>query len=106
MDNLIDSSGCGNASSTGGWLSARVNELLADRYGNLPVWVRAPKRGVEFYTGFSRAKLYEGAVNRHFRSASIREPGQTKGTRLFHLGSVLAYIEKCETAAGGAGKQA
>ena len=69
---------------------------MGDREGNFPVWVRSPKKGLEFYTGLSRAKLYQGAADGHFRSVSIREPGQTKGTRLFHLGSILRYIESCE----------
>jgi hypothetical protein len=65
----------------------------------LPVWIRSPKSGPEFYTGFSRAKLYEGAAAGHFRSVSIREPGQLKGTRLFHLASILDFIETREAAA-------
>jgi hypothetical protein len=80
-------------------VSERVRQLLAERDNPLPVWVRAPKHGHEHYCGFSRAKLYEGAAKGHFRSASIREPGQVKGTRLFHLGSILAFIERCETSA-------
>lgn len=78
---------------------AKVTELLNDQQNGLPVWIRSPKRGVEFYSGFSRAKLYEGAGKGHFRSVSIREPGQVKGTRLFHLQSILLFIEKCEQAA-------
>lgn len=77
----------------------RVNELLGDREGALPVWIRSPKSGTEFYTGFSRSKLYELADRGHIRSVSIREPGQIKGTRLFHLQSTLAYIERCEAEA-------
>ena len=82
-------------------LSPRASELLADQYRGFPVWVRAPKQGVEFYCGLSRSKLYEGTAKRHFRSVSIREPGQTKGTRLFHLGSILEYIDRCEAAGKG-----
>jgi len=81
----------------------RVNELLGDREGALPVWIRSPKSGTEFYTGFSRSKLYELADKRHIRSVSIREPGAIKGTRLFHLQSTLAYIERCEAAATAEG---
>lgn len=78
---------------------AKARELLQDQANGLPVWIRPPKIGVEFYTGFSRAKLYEGAGKGHFRSVSIRQPGQVKGTRLFNLASILAFIEKCEQAA-------
>ena len=75
---------------------AKARELLQDQANGLPVWIRPPKIGVEFYTGFSRAKLYEGASKGHFRSVSIRQPGQVKGTRLFNLQSILEFIEKCE----------
>jgi hypothetical protein len=82
-------------------VSPKAAELLGDRTaGNLPVWVRAPRTGeVEHYTGFSRAKLYELATEGKIRSVSIREPGAIKGTRLFHLASILAFIEACEQAA-------
>ena len=33
------------------------------------------------------------------RSVSIREPGRIKGVRLFHLASILAFIERCEAGA-------
>ena len=72
---------------------------MGDRDGNLPVWVRAPKHGHEFFSGCSRAKLYEWAGKRFIRSVSIREPGRIKGVRLFHLASILAFIERCEMAA-------
>jgi hypothetical protein len=74
----------------------RVNELLGERQGRLPVWIRSPKSGPEFYTGFTRSKLYEAASKGYIRSVSIRQPGQIKGTRLFELNSILAFIEKCE----------
>ena len=77
-------------------IPARARELLQDQAAGLPVWIRPPKSGVEFYSGFSRSKLYEEANNRHIRSVSIRAPGQVKGTRLFHLQSILTFIERCE----------
>jgi hypothetical protein len=77
-------------------MPAKARELLSDQSNGFPVWIRSPKTGVEFYSGFSRAKLYEGAGKGHFRSVSIREPGQVKGTRLFHLQSILDFIAKCE----------
>ena len=75
---------------------SRANELAAERQGALPVWVRPPKSGHEFYSGTSRAKLYEWAGKGYIRSVSIREPGQIKGSRFFLLASILAFIEKCE----------
>jgi hypothetical protein len=59
-----------------------------------PVWIRAPKEGPEYWTGFSRAKLYELAKEGRIRSRSIRGPGQKKGTRLFELESILALIQE------------
>lgn len=76
--------------------SPRVSEYLGDRVNLMPVWVRAPKRGVEHFSGFSRTKLYKLAGENRIRSVSIREPGQIKGTRLFNLQSILSYVESCE----------
>jgi hypothetical protein len=77
-------------------LSARVEEFLQERYSGLPVWIRAPKKGGDYYCGFTRAKLYQLATERHIRTASIHEPGKLRGTRLFHLQSILDYIAECE----------
>jgi hypothetical protein len=76
-------------------VSARASELLSDRDGPLPVWVRSPKIGSEHYSGFGRSKLYELAAKGKIESRSIREPGQIKGTRLFNLRSILDFIESC-----------
>jgi hypothetical protein len=85
---------------------ARVETLLAERHEGLPVWIRSPKSGTEHFTGLSRSKLYDGAQRGHWRSVSIREPGQIKGTRLFHLGSILTFIERHEAAAATEAVQA
>jgi hypothetical protein len=79
--------------------TSRAAQLAAERDGNLPVWVRAPKHGHEFYSGCSRPKLYEWAAKGFIRSVSIREPGRIKGVRLFHLASIFAFFEQCETSA-------
>jgi hypothetical protein len=81
-------------------LATKAAELLAERDRWLPVWIRSPKSGPEHYSGFSRAKLYELAGGGKIRSVSIREPGQVKGVRLFHLGSILDFVARCEAAAG------
>ena len=80
-------------------LSPTAKELLQDQSNGQPVWIRSPKQGVEFYSGFSRAKLYELAGTGAIRSVSIRERGAIKGTRLFNLSSILTFIEKCEQSA-------
>ena len=77
-------------------VAVRVEELLNDRDGLLPIWIRSPKTGPEHYTGLTRSKLYELAAKGKIESRSIREPGQVKGTRLFNLRSILDFIESCE----------
>ena len=44
-------------------LSTTAAELMAERQGQLPVWIRSPKSGPEHYVGFTRAKLYELSAN-------------------------------------------
>jgi hypothetical protein len=65
-------------------------------FPRIPYWIRPPKTGQEPYTGIARTKLFELAKLGHIRSTSLREPGQRKGTRLFHLGSILEFIEQSE----------
>lgn len=92
-----ETSTCGNAPvATPAKIAARsrkVDELLGDRNHSLPVWIRASTIGPEHYSGFGRSKLYELAHRNLIDSRSIREPGQTRGTRLFRLQSILDYIE-------------
>ena len=73
--------------------AAQTITAQPERQSVLPVWVRAPKTGLEYYTGCSRAKLYAWARAGFIRSRSIRMPGCGKGVRLFNLQSVLAFIE-------------
>ena len=95
----INNTGGATAQQTSRPVPAKARELLQDRDAGLPVWIRSPKQGVEFHSGLSRSKLYELAGKRHIRSVSIREPGQVKGTRLFHLQSILDFIAQCEASA-------
>jgi hypothetical protein len=88
--------GGSNARETTRPIPEKARELLNDQHNGRPEWVRPPKNGVEFYSGFSRARLYQGAADGEFRSVSIRKPGMVKGTRLFHLQSILDFIAKCE----------
>lgn len=81
-------------------LAPRAAEYLAETDGARPVWVRAPKSGLEFHSSTSRSKLYEWAGKGFIRSVSIREPGQVKGCRLFNLGSILDFIASCEVEGG------
>jgi hypothetical protein len=76
----------------------KLRELMQDRDGPLPVWVRARVGQREYFTGLSRSKFYELAASGSIRSVSLREPGQVKGVRLFELASILKYIERCAAA--------
>ena len=77
-------------------------ERSQDAFKPMPVWVRAPVTGPEHYSGLTRAKLYQLDRERRIRSVSIQEPGQSRGCRLFHLESILRFIESCEEMPQGA----
>jgi len=75
-------------------LSPTTAELLQDRDGSLPVWVRAPRKGHEHYSGLTRPKLYHLAALGVIQTKSLREPGRVRGVRLFNLRSILEFIER------------
>lgn len=74
----------------------RGADLLLERDGNLPVWVRAPARGLEPHTGLSRGRMYALYRDGLVRTASLRPKGAVRGVRLFNLKSLLDYINSCE----------
>lgn len=76
-------------------LTPHATELLAERDGPKPVWIRSPKHGTEPYTGLTRAKLYQLAGEGRIETRCLRETGRIRGVRLFSLQSVLAYIDRC-----------
>jgi hypothetical protein len=97
MPNASEISDVGrNAQQTTRPMPAKARKLLQDQSNGLPVWIRPPKQGVEFYSGLSRAKLYELGGKGRIVTRSIREPGAIKGTRLFLLKSILDFIGQCE----------
>jgi len=71
-----------------------TSSIARTETSQLPIWIRAPKTGLDFLTGLSRPKLYQLAGEGKIRSRSLREEGQKKGTRLFHLQSILDFIEQ------------
>jgi hypothetical protein len=71
-------------------------QVIKETMNGTPLWVRAPMRGTEHYSGLSRSKLYQLARAGRIKTASIREAHQLKGTRLFYLPSVLEYIARNE----------
>jgi len=63
-----------------------------DRYSPIP----ANGNKCEF-TGLGHARLYQlfnGPAKDFVRVASLREPGKKRGTRLFHVGDLLAYLDR------------
>lgn len=82
-------------------LAPTADQLTAERIHGYPIWVRPPKSGTCHWTGLSRSALYALATQGLIRTASIRKSGQTKGTRLFHVPSVLALIEEHATGPDG-----
>ena len=81
-------------------LTANLTDLLSDRDEiHRPIWIRCPARGTEHFTGLRRGYLYALAGQGKIRSVSIRAPGKVRGTRLFHLASILAFIATREAEA-------
>ena len=72
-------------------IAPSIENRLAEHHRGLPVWIRASKSGQEYYTGLSRGKLYQLASRGLIRSFSLRDPGNLKGCRFFHLQSILDY---------------
>jgi len=66
-------------------------------YTTRPAWVRLPTGGHPCpWTGLKRSKLNSlilGA-NAPVKSVSLRKRGQTKGTRLIYLPSLLGYLHQ------------
>ena len=77
-------------------ITSRVEALANEKDGNLPVWVRPPISGREHFSGVGRTKLFEWYKARKIRSISITEPGKQKGTRFYHLQSILDYMATFE----------
>ena len=77
-------------------IAPSIDNRLAEHKRELPVWIRAPKTGQEYYTGLTRAKLYHLAGRGVIRSFLLRDPGNLKGCRFFHLQSILDYLERAE----------
>ena len=77
-------------------IAPSIENRLAEHHRGLPVWIRATKTGQEYYTGLTRAKLYDLASRGLIRSFSLRDPGNLKGCRFFHLQSILDLMEKAE----------
>jgi hypothetical protein len=64
----------------------------------LPIWIRAPTKGLEHYSGLSRSYLYALAKDGKIRTRSLREPGRKQGPRLFYLPDILHLINNAPSA--------
>jgi hypothetical protein len=84
-----------NARETTRPVSKLAREILQDQSAGRPIWIRPPRAGLEFYSGLSRAKLFELGGKGKIETRTLRDPGAIKGTRLFLLQSVLDYIAQC-----------
>lgn len=63
-----------------------------DRYAPIP----PNGRRCEF-TGLGHSRLYQlldGLAKDHVRVASLREPGAKRGTRIFHVGDMLRFLDR------------
>lgn len=81
--------------------SAKTKKPAADLRRYPDRWMKAPVRGYCPETGLTRAAFYQLADAGKIKTACIRKPGAIRGNRLFHLGSVLAFLDATaqETAA-------
>ena len=68
-------------------------EVPKDGPGTNDRWIRLPGKIRCPFTGLPRAKFYELIKAGKIKTASLREPGCTRGIRLVWLPSLLAYIE-------------
>ena len=64
----------------------------------VPIWARDST--VTRVTGLGRTKLWTLAKEGKIRSCSLKEPGMKQATRLFHVPSILEYIESFEEKGG------
>ena len=89
--------------SLGGQLGTTTAPVAAPAsvttFQSQPEFVRLPKRGQCAITGLTRSKLYDlispnegNGFKPPVKSLSLRKPGQTKGTRLIVLQSLLDYL--------------
>ena len=77
----------------------------------LPEFVPLPRaRGVEFYSGLKRGSLNQlvlpcekNGYRPPVKSISLKKPGNSKGTRLIVLSSLLAYLRGLQKAQAGQG---
>ena len=73
-----------------------------DRYAPIP-----PNGRRCDFSGLGHARLYQllnGPARPFVRVASLREPGAKRGTRLFHVGDLLNYLDRLAAEQAGDSK--
>lgn len=73
--------------------SAKTKKPAADLRRYPDRWTKAPVRGYCPETGLTRAAFYQLATAGKVKSSCIKKPGAVRGNRLFHLGSILAFLD-------------
>lgn len=74
-------------------ISPSIENRLAEHQRGMPVWIRAPKSGHEYYSGLSHAKLYELARRGVIRSFSLRDPGSSADLSKHGLPTLVGVID-------------
>jgi hypothetical protein len=93
------------APNTGTGVNNRVLANFEPVKGPAAEWVRLPKPKTRCaYSGLSRTTLVELIERREVRSITLRQPGATRGIRLFHLPSLNAYIARLDFDQNGGGE--
>ena len=64
---------------------------------NLNRYLPAPKNGAVCpISGFGHSRFYQKVVNgagrKHVRIVDLREPGEARGTKFYHVGDLLGWL--------------
>lgn len=66
-------------------------------------WTRLPKPGTRCqFSGLARTTLIEAIDRGEFRAITLRQPGATRGIRLFHLPGLFAWLARLDADQNGA----
>ena len=84
--------------SDGGNQSGNTTETCSSLNRYLPV----PKNGQQCaISGFGHARFYQKVINgggrKHVRILDLKEPGQTRGTKFYHAGDLLSWLNSLAT---------
>ena len=50
---------------------------------------------VFLHLGIKRSMLFSLAAAGNIKAVSLKRPGASRGARLFHIGSIRAFLEEC-----------